>query len=266
MRIAALLGNQPRHLALQAALQDADLLAGTIIQEKVKHKLDFMAFEKPLRSTVRKHFRLRDEAEALFFGNSEAGATPSLEIKGDDLNSRDVELFLRGLDADLVVIWGTALVSDSLMESVGLPFWNIHGGLSPDYKGAATMFWPSYFLEPQMTGMTLHVPISRIDAGPIIHQVAATLTPGDGLQMHSARTVRNSIDEIVSLLKTVGSKELPRGISQRRAGKLFLESDWRPEHLTLVYETFEDKIIDLAIKGDIAGKTPRLVSALVAGV
>lgn len=259
-----MLGNQPRHLALQAALQEVDLLAGSVIQERAKHKLDFTALEKQLRITVERHFILRDEAEALFFGNSVVNETPSLEIEKGDLNSRDVELFLKGLEADLVIIWGTALVSDSLMETVGIPFWNIHGGLSPDYKGAATMFWPSYFLEPQMTGVTLHEPISRIDAGPIIHQVAATLTPGDGLQMHSARTVRNSIDEIVSLLKSLGDNELPPGINQRRAGKLFLESDWRPEHLKLIYETYEDKIVDLMIKGEIDGKSARLVSALAA--
>jgi hypothetical protein len=38
--------------------------------------------------------------------------------------------------------------------ATNLARWNIHGGLSPWYRGAITHFWPSYMLEPQLTGMS----------------------------------------------------------------------------------------------------------------
>ena len=262
IRIAVLLGNQPRHLALLKFLQEEGLLVGAIVEERPKYSLDLTAIDRRLRPLALRHFELRDQAEEFFFGEAVGEDYPALTLEAGHIEATKTEAFLDSVNPDLVLIWGTSLISDRFMSSIGVPLWNIHGGLSPQYKGAATLFWPSFFLEPQMSGMTLHVPISRIDAGPIIHQVAARLVSGDGLQTHAARTVHDSLKEIVDLLKNVGKNEIPEGIVQRKSGKLFLESDWRPEHLTQVYNTYNDQIVDLVIDGQIKGREPQLVSAL----
>ena len=59
--------------------------------------------------------------------------------------------------------------------------WNIHGGLSPWYRGGVTHFWPSYLLEPEYTGMTLHELTNDIDGGGIIHQNISSLNIKDGI-------------------------------------------------------------------------------------
>ena len=46
----------------------------------------------------------------------------------------------------------------------------MHGGLSPWYKGGATHFWPTYLMEPEFTGITVHETTKDLDAGAIIHQ------------------------------------------------------------------------------------------------
>ena len=46
----------------------------------------------------------------------------------------------------------------------------MHGGLSPWYKGGATHFWPTYLIEPEFTGITVHETTKDLDAGAIIHQ------------------------------------------------------------------------------------------------
>ena len=47
--------------------------------------------------------------------------------------------------------------------------------LSPWYKGTATHFWPSYFLEPEFTGVAIHELSKKIDSGPLVHQVSGDL-------------------------------------------------------------------------------------------
>ena len=55
---------------------------------------------------------------------------------------------------------------------------------------------------------------------------------------------------------------LPKGITQTGYGKVFMEKDWRPEHLRLIYETHSDAIVDKVINGDIEGREPKLISVL----
>ncbi len=53
------------------------------------------------------------------------------------------------------------------------------------------------------------------------------------------------------------------GVEQKKNGKLFLEKDWRPEHLRLIYDTYEDKIVDLWFDGEISRENnPELISVL----
>ena len=56
--------------------------------------------------------------------------------------------------------------------------------------------------------------------------------------------------------------DIPKGVKQSGYGKVFLAKDWRAEHLRLIYEVFEDRVVDAAIDGHISGRQPDLVSVL----
>ena len=140
--------------------------------------------------------------------------------------------------------------------------WNVHGGLSPWYRGVATHFWPSYMLEPQMTGMTLHETTDQLDGGAIIHQTGVDLVRGDGLHDLAARAVQGFADSLSGLLAEVAGA--PKGLSgmpQTTAGRLWTTEMWRPEHLVVIYDHYEDRIVDRVLDGELAGRTPMLVSA-----
>ena len=44
----------------------------------------------------------------------------------------------------------------------------------------------------------------------------------------------------------------------RFKGKLFLKSDWKPEMLRKIYESYNDKIVDLYLKKEISSPIPTL--------
>ena len=67
-----------------------------------------------------------------------------------------------------------------------------------------THFWPSYFLEPQMTGMTIHDLTQDIDGGNIIHQNSVSLVKGDSLHDLACRAVKemgNDLNILISKFK-----------------------------------------------------------------
>jgi methionyl-tRNA formyltransferase len=139
---------------------------------------------------------------------------------------------------------------------------NLHGGLSPWYRGVATHFWPSYLLEPQMTGTTLHEITARIDGGAVVHQSIAPLVRGDGLHDLACRAVLAAAAELPALIEVVaGGRELA-AVAQKTTGRLWLAEHWRPEHLRLVYELYGNRIVDAQLDGRLGRHQPRLVRAL----
>ena len=113
-----------------------------------------------------------------------------------------------------------------------------------------------------MTGMTLHETTDKIDGGALIFQSCAPLTRGDTLHMLACRTVQNYSYELRVKLKTLDLDNIPQGEIQKTSGRIFKGSDWWPEHLSLIYNLYEDKIVDLAISGEILGRIPNLISVI----
>lgn len=113
-----------------------------------------------------------------------------------------------------------------------------------------------------MTGMTLHETTDFIDGGAVIYQTGYDLTKDDTLHMVAGRTVKFYTQKLASFLQQLDYHNLPQGIVQKSSGKVWLYSDWRHEHLRLIYDFYEDNIVNLTISGELKGRKPKLVNAL----
>lgn len=264
MTIVAITGDHPRHAYFVRCLAETGLLTAWVRERREAFLPEAPAsVGSATRRLFELHFARREEAEDAIFGLPDISGIRILDTSMGDLNGPAVVGLLRETRPRVVMSYGCHRLSSELRAAVPAAFWNTHGGLSPDYRGVITHFWPSYMLEPQMTGMTLHRTTDFLDAGQIIHQSGAVLSRGDGVHMLACRTVRAYADELMQLLPQVlASEDLPVGTKQRSSGKLWISSDWRPEHLHFVYETWEDRIVDQVIDGNIEGREPRLVSEL----
>jgi folate-dependent phosphoribosylglycinamide formyltransferase PurN len=127
----------------------------------------------------------------------------------------------------------------------------VHQGLSPRYRGVATLFWPFYFYEPNHAGTTIHYIDMGIDSGDIIHQSVPVIEKGDGLHDVACKAVIKSTEDVIKLL---GLSEW-KSQRQKSKGKLFVNSDFRPEHLRHVYH---DDIVHLYLSGQIKPPAPVL--------
>jgi folate-dependent phosphoribosylglycinamide formyltransferase PurN len=190
MKIVLMTGNHPRHLFVAQAVKQTGLLGGLILQRR-----ELMEPQPPpglSAATERlflRHFAARAASEAKFFRSPTPDGIPTLELSRENLNGEEARAFLLGSKPDLLLVYGVHLLSPDLLACTSGRQWNIHGGLSPWYRGSTTHFWPSYMLEPQMTGMTVHEITQAVDGGRIIHQLAAPLVAGDGLHDLACRTL-----------------------------------------------------------------------------
>jgi len=173
-------------------------------------------------------------------------------------NSRRIEL--RELKADVAMIFGCGMIREPLYSALPHDAINMHLGLSPRYRGSATLFWPFYFMEPGYAGATFHHIISEPDAGEIIHQIVPDMQIDDGIHDIGAKTVITGAEAAVKLLKFRDEKGGWTRFKQRGTGKNFLNKDFRPEHLRVIYDIFNDDMVKAYLEGRLPRRKPKLVS------
>jgi len=265
--ICLITGNHPRHKYFADRLISTGEVCSWIIErreELIPTAPSNLSMD--LKNLFYHHFQERKNVENNFFPESlnydSSSNVPILQVDNHTLNNRQTADFIKKYTPSLIISYGCHKLSDSFMNAIGVRFWNVHGGLSPYYRGVATHFWPSYFLEPQMTGMTLHETTDFLDAGEIILQTAAPLVAGDTLHQLAARNVKYFTESLSINISKLDFTSIPKGMPQSVYGKVFMSKDWRPEHLRLIYQTYRDSIVDCVINGEITGREPKLISVL----
>lgn len=263
MKVIFLTGSHPRHAFMAHKLYEAGHLTHLVVEQRKEHvptPPDNLSPE--LKSLFNLHFKKREEAESRFFKNIPLPDVPTIHVSREELNTEKTHKFIQEANPDVLISYGVHMLSNETINCCNGHSWNIHGGLSPWYRGCITHFWPSYQLEPQMTGMTLHNLTQQLDAGAIVHQNVAPLVKGDGIHDLACRavmTMANDLPKVISKLEKEGRIETK---DHKTSGKLWVAKDWRPDHLKLIYEFYNDRIVDLFLSGEISGPEPTLYSQL----
>lgn len=259
MKILFMTGSHPRHAYMAKCINDAGNLAALIIEERGNHTPSPpIGLSPDINDLFVHHFQKRAMSEAKFFNNTKLPDKETLFITKETLNSLETQNFIRKINPDILLSYGVHKLTDDTINSAPNKKWNIHGGLSPWYRGCITHFWPSYFLQPQMTGMTVHNLTQDIDAGTVIHQTAAKLVPNDGLHDLSCRAVLSLGEEMADLIKVVTEKSNIVKYSHKTSGRIWTSKDWRPEHLKLIYSVYNDRIVDAYLDGEFKNIPPKL--------
>ncbi len=206
-----------------------------------------------------KHFKNRFNAEKKYFGSQSLPNCPTLKAEYSTLNSQKSVNFVKKVNPDIVLIYGCCLIKEPLFSALPKLKINFHGGLSPRYRGGATLFWPFYFMEPNHAGSTFHHIVDKADAGDIIHQVVPKLNPKDKIHDVACKTVIDSTKDMIKLLEIFEKKGRWKVKKQKSAGKLFLNSDFKPEHLRVIYNIFDDDIVKHYLNGKLKCKMPELI-------
>ena len=143
------------------------------------------------QESVQKHFDNIKAAEERVF--------PSIEPKSkkyfsEDINNTDfVEQFIK-LDVDVVLLFGTAILKSVWLNNFK-NIVNLHLGLSPYYKGSATLFWPFHNNQLEYLGTTIHLATSKVDAGNILGTIFPDLKKGEDYYTITTKLIKKSLDQ-----------------------------------------------------------------------
>jgi len=238
-RVVVLCGAAPRHVYVANRLcRSLDVVA--IVQETGR-RITAAKLASVTRPTVavRKIGRwLRDRGRytgnreaRFFFGEKEVRLDhPELAQRAEHVNDRAVFDTVQRLAPDVVAVFGTSLIRPPLLGQGRLGMLNLHGGLSPDYRGADCTFWALYNGEPEQVGCTLHFINTGIDTGALIAHVCPEVREGDDELTLFWRAVRDAAAAYAEAIERLARGE-PIGRRQDRKGRLYQVKDrtWAAE-------------------------------------
>lgn len=252
-------GSHPRHLYYINTIARHYPLAGAIVEirEHLMPQPPEGLAERDRQNFIR-HFGNREQAERKYFGEQSLPSCPLLKVTHETLNTQESVDFILSVEPEIVLVFGCGMIRDPLFSALPRHTVNLHLGLSPRYRGAATLFWPFYFMEPTYAGSTFHYIVSEPDAGEIIHQVVPELYPEDGIHDVACRVVIQSAQEALQLLDIFERKGGWSTRPQKATGKNFLASDFKPEHLRVIYNLFDDDMVRQYLEGKLPCKQPKL--------
>lgn len=239
LSLLILCGRSPRHLYVAnrlcegarpvAIVQEAGRQWSTQNVVRTLHRGGL--WRKAWRLLRERHRAIRDAEARFFFGTQPVRlARPDLLFEVPYINHPDVAALADRLQPDVVAVFGTSLIRGPLLRCGRLGAFNLHGGLSPRYRGADCTFWALYNGEPDQVGCTLHRIDEGIDTGALVAHICPEIGEGDDELTLFWRAVCDSADVYVELLERLSRGERV-GQPQLEKGRLYQLKDrtWQAE-------------------------------------
>jgi methionyl-tRNA formyltransferase len=229
LSLLILCGRSPRHLYVANALCRAGRPLA-IVQEtggewnlqKTLRKLRPDNLFRKVWRWLRDRRRYTGGGEAKFFFGDEPPQLdhPELVKEVPHINHPEVLSIARQLKPDLICVFGTSLIRGELLQEGRLGIVNLHGGLSPEYRGADCTFWALYNGEPEKVGCTLHFINEGIDTGQLIAHISPAISQGDTELPLFWRAVKDSAAVYAEFVRRLAAGER-FGMLQPSNGRLY---------------------------------------------
>lgn len=134
---------------------------------------------------------------------------------------------IRRMKPDVIAVSGARLLSQELIEVPRVAALNMHGGLSPYYRGAESVFWALYNREPQFVGVTIHLLTTGIDAGPIVYTARPDIEGGDDEMTLFAKAYRLGCELMIRAVADALHGRV-QAVPQWTKGRLYRRRDRNP--------------------------------------
>ena len=247
MRIVILTGNDLRHqffrkkIALTEGIEVVQSFCETVnqlIPEKITDETKFRF----------KHLEARHQSEKDFFElylNTVEDKSNPIIIERGTINEDKYVQQIAAMNIDLVIVYGASILKKSFLHFFPDKILNVHLGLSPYYRGAATNYWPLVDNLPEANGATFMFINEGIDTGEIIHQIRATYFYSDSSYSVSNRLIEEMTIGFADLI--LKFKEIKRGVTVDFASlrKLCLNKDFTEASVLQLHQNFANNMIEL---------------------
>jgi phosphoribosylglycinamide formyltransferase-1 len=130
----------------------------------------------------------------------------------DSVNGQRTLELLAEAQPDLVVVHGTRIIAERVLNDIAVPIVNVHAGITPRYRGVHGGYWAFVDGRPELAGTTVHLVDPGIDTGGILGQATFERDADDSIAtypyLHLACGLPVLLEVVSSLL--AGNDPAPR--------------------------------------------------------
>jgi hypothetical protein len=116
-------------------------------------------------------------------------------------NAPECQTALCDFAPDAVIVNGTRILSRELLEAIPVPFFNIHAGITPLYRGVHGGYWALVNADRDHCGVTVHRVDTGIDTGPIIGNALIRPTEQDNFVSYPLLQLVSGISLLLDALR-----------------------------------------------------------------
>lgn len=240
-RVVIITGDSKRHdYFVECIERHLDVIQ--VYAEKKFSYLDAFA-DSHFAGAVANHFSLRDASEQHYFGSA-APKSPIKTLARGGANKPEVVEEIIGLKADFILLFGSGIIKEPILEAYKDRVINMHLGLSPYYRGSGTNFWPLVDGKPECVGATLHLAVLKVDAGGILHQVRPQgLTEIDSIHDLGNKTIMASGAALPQIVRAYHNGTIHALKQEELDDQEFKRMDLSAESLTKMKSNFDQGML-----------------------
>lgn len=242
VRAIVLTSSMRRHTFMANAVASRLSVAGVWQEEKSFQPLKYASNAED-ETVIGQHFEARDASEETFFREHDLVKAPARRVSPGGCNDPGEIDAMRRLAPDVVLVFGTGMLKQPLIDTFPGRIINVHLGLSPYYRGAGTNFWPLVNGEPEYCGATIHFLDIGVDTGPIIAHVRPEIRSGDGPHDIGNRTIVAAAAALAGAGAAHARAPL-RGVPQSGGGRLYKRADFSATAVRQLYRNFDAGMVD----------------------
>jgi folate-dependent phosphoribosylglycinamide formyltransferase PurN len=196
-------------------------------------------------SDLRRHFEEREHAERRYFASSEQMTLPHnwlLRVPKGEANSDEVFAWIMAKESQFLVLYGSGIISERLLDAFDQRTIKMHLGLSPYYRGSGTNFWPLVNGEPELVGVTIHLGTSDVGPGVILKQVRPKITAGDRNHDIGCKAIIAGAEAMIATIKDYAADKI-KPQPQIEGGQLYEQVDFNVEAVRQMWRNLDDGMI-----------------------
>jgi methionyl-tRNA formyltransferase len=234
LKVAVLTSTFPRHRYFLLTMRQRFDVAAALHQSKAAGPQE--QAETP--ESIRHHFQKLIEGERKEF-LPRLGTDADSDLRSvTEINDPQLVSDVSAAGVDIVCLFGTAILKSAWLSAFPRRIVNLHLGLSPFYRGAATLFWPFAEGELECAGTTIHLAAPKVDAGPILKRIKADPKIGDDYYTLTNRLIRRSIDAMPDAIEQFVAGSIIPQHQDLTISKLFRRADFTEAALQRMLSQF----------------------------
>jgi folate-dependent phosphoribosylglycinamide formyltransferase PurN len=241
MKIVILTSTSLRHKYI-ASMVAKEATVELIVTEKKSHKIEGTnLYDEETKNFIDKHFNDRLKSETIFFREFEEFPinTPIIEVDHNEINGLLVFEKILKVNPYIILLFGTSIIKNPLLDTFKSKIVNLHLGLSPYYKGSATNLFPICFKELECIGATIHLATEKVDDGSVLCQLRPEVKLEDTIHDIGNKVILESGKVLPAVLKLLTDKSLEL-TKQSGIGRVCRIKDLTPKVMREIYSNFNN--------------------------